>query len=191
MKLVVGLGNPGAEHKDNRHNVGYKVAEKFATTKWCLLVPATLDSEPYASLACANIDGKMVACLKPIIGMMNNSGKPTRFFSDLFDVATSDIIVVYDDMDLEPGEINVRPTSGSAHHNGIKSLINHLGKGFSRVRVGVGRPKRGNSIDHVLGDFTPAEQKKMEQAYTDAVLAVEDIVLHGVDFACNKYNKKE
>ena len=189
MKLVVGLGNPGAEHRNNRHNVGYQVVDRFATTPWTML-NTKLHGDPLCSIANGNIDGQCVIVMKPYLGFMNNSGQPVKHFTELF-FDVEEVIVVYDDMELDLGDINIRPTAGSGHHNGIKSIVKNIGKAFTRVRVGIGRPKSGDSIEYVLGDFKPSEQKIIEPAYIGVVLAIEDIILHGVEYASNKYNQQK
>lgn len=186
MKLVMGLGNPGEEYKYNRHNVGYLVANKLATRPWAFLnTHAHMD--PVCYISNANIDGQNVLVAKNHRGFMNKSGSTAKFLSDMFSVEK--IIVVYDDMDLELGQIGVRPRAGSAHHNGIKDILKNVGKDFVRVRIGIGRPKLIGSIEYVLSDFKPKEFKIVESSLADAMLAVEDIIMHGVDYACNKYNK--
>lgn len=188
MKLMMGLGNPGEEHKHNRHNIGYLVADKFATGRWALL-NTRMDTDPVCQVSNANIDGQNILVAKHYRGLMNNSGFTAKFLSDMFNI--EQVIVVYDDMDLELGQVNVRPKAGSAHHNGIKSIVQNIGKSFVRVRVGIGRPKSGDSIEYVLGDFTDKEMKTVETVLVDALLAVEDIIIHGVDYACNKYNQEK
>lgn len=190
MKLVLGLGNPGREHENNRHNIGYMVSDKFSTSKWFLLNDTHVSADPVCKISNANVDGHIVLVAKHYRGLMNNSGLTAKLLRDLFGV--SEIIVIYDDMDLELGQINVRPRAGSAHHNGIKSIVQNIGKDFARVRVGIGRPpKSKDSVEYVLSDFGTKELKVVESVLVDATLAVEDIIIHGVDYACNKYNKEK
>ena len=188
MKLVVGLGNSQKEYEHTRHNVGYKVAELFASEAWCAML--SLDKSSMGNVMChlsaANVDGIMVPTIKPIAGGMNGSGKPTKFVSDLFE--PDEIIVVYDDMDLEVGEINIRKKASKARHNGIKSVISNIGKNFIRVRIGIGRPKNGEAIDHVLGEFKKSEQKIMSDVYVKACNAIDCIVMNGVDKAMLEFN---
>lgn len=189
MKLVVGLGNDGERYRDTRHNVGYKVVDKLADSSWARLTKIGSD-ETVCYISSTKIKEESITLIKPVQGNMNTSGGPTIFVTNLFDIPASDVIVVYDDMDLDVGDVKIRPKAGSAHHNGIKSLVSTLGKGFARVRVGIGKPNRGDSLDYVLDRFTSAQETKMQEAYNEAAFAVEAIITHGLDFAVNHFNNK-
>lgn len=189
MKLVVGLGNHDSEYIDTRHNVGYHVLNSLAWERgWCQLVPIrkTISS---GLVSAVEINKEQVMLFKPTQGNMNSSGIPVKFVKELFE--PDSIIVVYDDMDLEPGDIHIRASAGNANHNGIKSIVDSIGKCFSRVRVGIGRPRDNDAIKHVLGKFKSNEEKIMSEAYIDASNAVNCILQHGVDYAMNQFNQKK
>ncbi len=147
MKLVVGLGNPGGQYEGSRHNVGFRVADLLGRRRSAKFKKGKFNSE----LADVVIGSERVLLLKPLT-YMNNSGIAVRECIDYFNIPIDQIIVVYDDMDLDLGRIRVRYKGGSGGHNGIKSIIAHLGtENFSRIRVGIGRPAPGSdSINFVL-----------------------------------------
>jgi PTH1 family peptidyl-tRNA hydrolase len=146
MKLILGLGNPGAKYEHTRHNVGFDAIEACAA-----FFQVRLRKRCFRLYRQAVVDlhGEQVLLVQPLT-YMNNSGMVMRYFAD---VAIEDIMVVCDQMDLPPGMIRIRKTGSSAGHNGLKSLIETLGSGsFNRLYIGIGRPEEGCSvIDHVLG----------------------------------------
>src|SRR3989442_7685774 len=153
--LVVGLGNPGREYARNRHNVGWMVVEELARRHG-----ASWRSKSNAQLAELQLDGHKVALLKPET-FMNESGRSVAAAARFYKVEPDAILVVHDEIDLEPGRLQARLGGGLAGHNGLRSIAAQLGTSdFLRLRVGVGRPQRGDPrplADYVLSDFDPAE----------------------------------
>ena len=153
--LVVGLGNPGREYARNRHNAGYLVVDELARRHGC-----TWRSKFSGQVAEIRLDGHKVALLKPET-YMNESGRSAGAAARFFKVGPDAVLVVHDDSDLEPGRLQVRLGGGLAGHNGLRSLAQHLkSQDFLRLRVGVGRPERGDPrplADWVLSDFEPHE----------------------------------
>ncbi len=191
MYIIVGLGNPTAEYDKTRHNVGFEVirilADRFDI--------ATDFLKHKAVCGKGIIEGNKVMLAMPQT-YMNSSGESVRELVDYYKIdVSSELIVVYDDVALDPGRIRIRGGGSSGGHNGMKNIILHLGtEEFMRVRVGVGaKPKGYDLVDHVLGHFTAQEREKMDMAFIDAANAVVSILNDGIDVAMNKYNgsKKE
>jgi PTH1 family peptidyl-tRNA hydrolase len=182
--LVAGLGNPGAEHLRNRHNVGWLVVEELARRhdgRW--------RSKFNGRVAEIRIDGHKVALLKPET-YMNDSGRAVQAAARFYKVDPDTVLVVHDESDLELGRLQLRRGGGLAGHNGLRSVAGVLGgPGFLRLRVGVGRPERGDRrtlADWVLSDFAPHEDP--EALVARAADAVEALDADGLDAAQRKVN---
>jgi PTH1 family peptidyl-tRNA hydrolase len=182
--LVVGLGNPGREYARNRHNVGHMVADELARRHG-----GAWRSKFSGQLAEVRIDDHRVALLKPET-YMNDSGRSVQAAAAFFKVEPDAILVVHDESDLEPGRLQVRRGGGLAGHNGLRSLNRHLGTAeFMRLRVGVGRPERGDRrplADYVLADFEPHEDA--DSLVTRAADAVETLGDEGLEAAQRAFN---
>ena len=182
--LVVGLGNPGREHAGNRHNVGVMVVEQLAGR-----YGATWRGKFNGRLAEVRIDDHRVALLAPET-YMNESGRSVKAAAGFFKVEPDAILVVHDESDLEPGRLQVRRGGGLAGHNGLRSVAQHLGTtDFLRLRVGVGRPGRGDRrslADYVLSDFTPEEDA--DELVERAADAVEALDAEGLETAQRRFN---
>lgn len=142
MKCIVGLGNPGKKYDKTRHNAGFMVLDEWAErNNW------SFSQKKFNGLyTMERIDGEKVVLLKPQT-YMNLSGESLRPLMDYYDLDVEDILVIYDDLDLPPGKIRLRKKGGHGGHNGIRSIIDHLGtKEFKRLRVGVGRPEGSKSV---------------------------------------------
>lgn len=188
MKLVVGLGNPGSKYENTRHNVGFRVIDELSQQ---LAIP--VQKERFQSLLGeGRVGTEKVFLCKPLT-FMNLSGQSVaqirRFYGSL---APEDIIVAYDDMDFQPGQVKLRRQGSSGGHNGIKSLIESLGTmEFLRVRVGIGRPEPGaNTISHVLGVFSPTDVDEVEKAVRLAAFSIRTALEKGFDAAMNQYNSQ-
>lgn len=170
MKLIVGLGNPGKQYEHTRHNIGFKCIDAIAD-KWGVSLNQTKFNGMYAIVH--RHEGK-VMLLKPLT-YMNLSGECVRPMMDYFDIEFEDCIVIYDDLDLETGKLRLRQKGSAGGHNGIKSLIQHLGtQNFNRIRVGISRPQGGMKVpDYVLANFKSEEEPVMKEAIEKTVLAVE------------------
>jgi PTH1 family peptidyl-tRNA hydrolase len=182
--LVVGLGNPGREYVGNRHNAGYMVADELARRH-----DGSWRSKFSGALAEVRIDEHRVAVLKPET-YMNESGRSVKGAASFFKVEPDAILVVHDESDLEVGRLQLRLGGGLAGHNGLRSVASHLGTSeFLRLRVGVGRPERGDPrplADFVLSDFEPHEDR--EALVARAAAAVEALDAEGLDAAQRQFN---
>ncbi|MGE5588573.1 MAG: aminoacyl-tRNA hydrolase [Clostridia bacterium] len=185
MKLVVGLGNPGSQYEGSRHNVGFLVVDLLARRQGVRITQRRF----HALLGQGEISGEQVLLAKPIT-YMNRSGYAVRAIAGWYGVRPSDILVIVDDMALEPGRIRMRPKGSDGGHNGLKSIIALLGcQDFPRLRVGIGRPGPSeDAVSYVLGWFTREELPVMAEAFGRAADAVEAWATSGVDEAMNRFN---
>ena len=185
MKIIAGLGNPGAEYAHTKHNVGFMLvdmlAEKLGAASW--------KEDFFSALTEVRIGGEKVFLVKPLT-YMNNSGEALGPMLSYYKLDVDDLVVVHDDMDIPAGMVRVRRKGSSGGHNGIKSIIAHVGsEDFARVRIGIGRPPAGwTVIHHVLAPFSTEDAPKIRAAIDYLLPAVESIVTDGVDFAMNRYN---
>ena len=171
MKLVVGLGNPGAKYKGTRHNVGFMTMDEVAYQEKFDFDKALFD----AVFAQVQIGGEKVIFMKPLT-FMNLSGEAIRPLMNYFKIGIEDIVVLYDDMDLPVGKIRLRQKGSAGGHNGIKSIISCLGSDqFNRIKIGVGRPAPGRSVvNHVLANFEKEEQEEILASVDKSVEALRD-----------------
>jgi peptidyl-tRNA hydrolase, PTH1 family len=184
--LVAGLGNPGREYAGNRHNVGHMVADELARRHG-----GAWKSKFNGQLAEVRIDGHKVVLLKPET-YMNESGRAVSGAMRFFKLEPDAVLVVHDESDLPLGRLQARRGGGLAGHNGLRSIAQHLGTpDFLRLRVGVGRPERGDRrtlADYVLADFEPHEDA--ERLVAEAADAVELLDAEGLDAAQRAINGK-
>ena len=188
MILIAGLGNPGKEYENTRHNAGFLVLNTLAQK-----LGADLSERKHRALCGkAVIGGQKVILLKPQT-YMNSSGESIRAAADYYKVPPEDILVVYDDISLAPGQLRIRAKGSAGGHNGIKSIIAHLGtQEFPRVKVGIGeKPPRMDLADYVLGHFSSGEKKIMEEAAKEAADAICEIVNVGIEQAMNDHNRRK
>ena len=185
MKIIAGLGNPGAEYAHTKHNVGFMLVDALAER---LNAPAWKE-DFFSSVTEVRIGGEKVFLVKPLT-YMNNSGEAIGPMLSYYKMETDDLTVVHDDMDIPAGMVRIRKKGSSGGHNGIKSVIAHVGgEDFSRVRIGIGRPPAGwTVINHVLAPFSSEDVPKIREAINYLLPAVECIVTDGVDLAMNRYN---
>ncbi len=170
MKLIIGLGNPGKPYENTRHNIGFDVIDALAE-KWSAPLNQSKFNGMYAVVH--RPEGKVIL-LKPLT-YMNLSGECVRPLIDYYDISVEDIVVIYDDLDLDTGKLRLREKGSAGGHNGIKSLIQHLGtQQFNRIRVGVSRPPAGMKVaDYVLSKFSKDDQVIVQDAIKKSVDAVE------------------
>ena len=170
MKLIIGLGNPGKPYENTRHNIGFEVIDELAQ-KWNAPTPQMKFNGAFTQVH--RPEGKVIL-LKPLT-YMNLSGESVRPLMDYFNIDLEDILVIYDDLDLETGKLRLRQKGSAGGHNGIKSLIQHLGtQEFNRIRVGVSRPPAGMKVaDYVLSKFSKEDQPIVQEAIKKSVNAVE------------------
>lgn len=164
MKLIIGLGNPGKTYERTRHNIGFVVADKI--TYKILNTKYKLQKKSNSELAEATIDGVKIILAKPLT-FMNESGVAVRALLDFYKLKPTDIIVVHDDKDIPLGEYKIQTNRGPAGHNGVKSMIEHLGtQNFTRVRIGIATlemDKYEDKADFVLGKFGKDEMKTLDE----------------------------
>ena len=187
MYIVAGLGNPGGKYENTRHNVGFHVIDTLADR-----MGVRVDEKKHFALCGKGIlAGQRVVLLKPQT-FMNNSGQSLRAAADFYKVAPEEIIVVSDDIDLEQGQLRIRLKGSAGGHNGLKSIIQHLGsQDFPRVRVGIGgKPEGWDLADYVLGQLKGNDAETMQTAYHTAADAVEVMISEGGDIAMNRFNRK-
>jgi PTH1 family peptidyl-tRNA hydrolase len=183
-RLIVGLGNPGAEYSGTRHNVGFRVVDSLAAAH---RIP--LRTRRYQAVyGVGEIAGETVCLARPMT-YMNLSGQAVAALLRVLDLTPSELIVVCDDVNLPLGKLRIRLQGSAGGSNGLKSIVACLSsEAFPRLRIGVGRPGSGDLIDHVLGSFGRAEIPVVERAIETAVEAVEVALRDGVEAAMNRYN---
>jgi PTH1 family peptidyl-tRNA hydrolase len=197
MKLIVGLGNPGKAYEHTRHNVGFDVLDQLAGKGGVEFRKRLLAPVQTAEM---RVGSESLLLVKPL-AFMNRSGPPVGALARKKGVAPADLVVVVDDVDLPCGQLRIRARGSAGGHNGLKSVIEHVGtEDFVRIRVGVGRPAASASrkqagepgesdmVKHVLSKFSPDERDTIAGAIERAAEAVTHIVEHGVDKAMNKFN---
>lgn len=185
MWLLVGLGNPGAGYAGNRHNVGFMVMDLLARQ-----VHAAAFREKFSgALSRASVSNEDVALLKPLT-FMNLSGESAQKALHFFKLESSQMIVVHDELDLPFGEVRLKVGGGTAGHNGLKSLVQHCGPEFVRLRVGIGRPAAGRVEGHVLSDFSGDERISISDVLERAAFALTLVLEKGVAEAMNRVNSR-
>lgn len=188
MKYIFGLGNPTREYAGTRHNIGFD-----AITKLSDVYGINVTEKKHKALCGKGIiAGQRVMLIKPQT-FMNLSGESVREVLDFYKADASDILVIYDDICLAPGQLRVREKGSAGGHNGIKNIIAHLGtEEFARIRIGVGeKPKDWDLKDYVLGHFPTEEEPLMREALADAAKACELFVNDEIAAAMNLFNKKK
>ena len=185
MKLIVGLGNPGADYERTRHNVGWMVVDAFAK-KFRIAVTR---HEKNAHTGTGRVAGGSVMVAKPLT-YMNLSGDAVKLLVDAYLESTDELIVVYDDIDLPLGKLRIRPSGSAGTHNGMRSIVQTLGtERFPRLRVGIGAADGGPLRDYVLDEFAADEQATVERAIERAVDALVLFARDDLKRAMNEFNK--
>ena len=186
MYLIAGLGNPGREYENTRHNAGFASIDRLAEKNHI-----SIDMKKFQALCGTGyIGGQKVLLLKPQT-YMNLSGESLRAACDFFKIdPEQELIVIYDDISLAPGQLRIRAKGSAGGHNGIKSIISHLGKQvFLRVKVGVGeKPQGWDLADYVLGHFSKEEQQVMQESFDRAADAAAALLSEEVQQVMNEYN---
>lgn len=185
MYLIIGLGNPESDYSRTRHNMGFDVINKLSE-KFDIKVNKTKFKALYGT---GVINGEKVVLVKPQT-YMNLSGESVQEFVNFYKVESDKILVIYDDIDTEPGKIRIRKTGGPGTHNGMKSVVGCLNSDkFARVRVGIGMPEfKGDLINYVIGHIPDGEYEELQKGVSLAAEAVESIVKIGIDKTMNLYN---
>lgn len=188
MKLIVGLGNPTKEYEGTRHNIGFMAIDALAE-EYGIRVD-TLKHK--AMIGKGMIEGQKVILAKPVT-YMNLSGEAVREITDYYKIPAEDVIVIFDDISLDVGMIRIRRKGSAGGHNGIKSMISHLGTmDFPRIKVGIGAKREGQDLaDYVLGRFSKADRETLQEALKDVKKAVALMAWDEMTEAMNAFNKKK
>lgn len=184
MKLIVGLGNPGKDYKNTRHNVGFLVLDNYLdTSDW---------KEKFNALYHeTRINGEKVIFIKPLT-FMNLSGDAVVKYVNYYDVDIGDILVIHDDLDLPFSSYKLKKNSSAGGHNGIKSIINRLSSdAFARLKVGVSHDRSIDTKDYVLGNFSKTEMDKFNEMQKDFNNIIESFIKDGIERTMNIYNTKK
>lgn len=184
MKLIVGLGNPGFQYENTRHNVGFMVIDEIAKK-----MNLNINQKKFDSLLFVNSD---FILLKPLT-FMNLSGKAVKSVVDFFKIDISDIIIVCDDLDIKLGQAKIKISNSSAGHNGIKSIIEKLEtSNFYRLKIGIGRPenKETKLSSYVLGKFNSTEKKVIDKVIDKSAEAIISIIYNDINYVVNLFNQK-
>lgn len=188
MKVIAGLGNPGIQYAWSRHNIGFRVLERFAEAHGIAMGQKRFDS----LFGSGWVDSQRVILIKPMT-FMNRSGEAVRKAVGFFNVPMEDLIVAHDDMDLPFGTFRFKRKGGDGGHQGIRSIIEQLGGDrFQRLKVGIGRPPEGmDPAAYVLSPFTEAERAHLDEILKTVTEAIAVLVLEGIDEAMNRYQKRK
>ena len=186
MMLLVGLGNPTPDSNNNRHNVGFKIIDainvKFGLSKQKPKFKGLLTT--------GNIGDKKIYAIKPLT-FMNNSGMCIRELLEYFKINVEDVVVFHDDLDVDLGKVKVKFGGSSAGHNGVASIDKFIGKDYSRVRIGIGRPESKISVsDFVLNDFNQEEQDELEKTTTNIIGSLNILIDKKLELFSSTVNNK-
>ena len=187
MLLLVGLGNPNPNNTNNRHNVGFLVIDainaKFKLSKQKPKFKGLLTT--------GKINEQKVYAIKPLT-FMNSSGICIREIIEYFKINVKDVFVFHDDMDIDIGKIKVKFGGGNAGHNGIESIDKNIGKDYSRIRIGIGRPKNDSTgVEHVLDNFANEEKKSVEEVNSNITKSLSILINKDLDLFSSKVNQKQ
>lgn len=188
MKLIVGLGNPTKEYENTRHNIGFMAIDALSE-EYHIPVESLRHK---ALIGKGAIEGQRVILAKPVT-YMNLSGEAVRAISDYYKIPPEDIIIIFDDTTLDVGRMRIRKKGSAGGHNGIKSIIAHLGTmEFPRIKIGIGAKREGQDLaDYVLSRFPKEEKEALGQVLEDVKKAVALMVWDDIEEAMNQYNKKK
>ena len=185
MLLFVGLGNPNPNNKNNRHNVGFHVIDAI-NQKYKL---SKQKPKFKGLLTTGTIEEQKVYAIKPLT-FMNSSGVCIKELAEYFKIEVKNIFVFHDDMDIDVGKVKVKFGGSSAGHNGIESIDKNIGKNYSRIRIGVGRPKNNSTgAEHVLDNFSIEEQQSMEDVTKNIIESLSILIKKDLDLFSSKINQ--
>ncbi len=188
-QLIVGLGNPEAKYDKTRHNIGFEIVDILAQT-WQF---SWKENRRFQGMIAEgkSRNNQKIYLLKPLT-YMKRSGQSVRAVIDWYKLQSKDVLVIYDDMDLSIGRMRMRLSGSAGGHNGMKSIISHLGgQNFPRLRIGIGKSNQiDNTISHVLGRFSPEERKIIDKTYPLVLDAVETSLKEGIEKAMSLFNSR-
>lgn len=187
LSLIVGLGNPGAEHQKTCHNAGFWFVDALADRA---RAEFRGDSKFLGAVANCALAGRSVWLLKPMT-YMNRSGQSVGAFASYFKIDPAQVLVAYDELDLQPGTARLKFGGGHAGHNGLRDVVSHLGEGFWRLRLGIGHPgEKSQVIDHVLDRPKPQDEKAIRTAITEGLDILPVLMEHGGERAMNQLHRR-
>ncbi len=187
MKIVVGLGNPGKEYENTKHNIGFMVLDRLAE-KLGISVKKIKFKGLYGE---GFLNGEKIILLKPQT-YMNLSGQSVREIVDFYKIDPEDLVVIYDDLDLPMGALRIRSKGSAGTHNGMKSVVYQTQTdAFPRIRVGIGGDRKGDTVHYVISGFHGEEKDIMREAVLKAADAAECLIRDGVNEAMNRFNTKK
>lgn len=184
MKLIVGLGNPGKEYENTRHNAGFRFIDNYANTN-----NLTFNKEKFKGLYTEFVkNGEKIILLKPQ-KYMNLSGEVIKDFIKFYKINLEDILIIYDDLDTEKGTIKIRYKGSSGGHNGLKNIENHLKtREYKRIKIGIGKDKNQDKIDYVIGKIPSNELEIINKPINQSKQIIDDYLEMNFDNFMNKYN---
>ena len=185
MYLIVGLGNPEKDYSNTRHNMGFQAINKIAK-QYEIGITRSKFKGLYGT---GKIEGEKVILLKPQT-FMNLSGESIKEIMQFYKIDKEQMIIIYDDIDIEPGRIKIRKAGGAGTHNGLKSVVHELNtQKFKRIRIGIGMPEeKENLIEYVIGAIPEEDKEKLEKGTELAKEAVIEMIKNGIDKTMNKFN---
>jgi len=187
MLLLVGLGNPNPNNDNNRHNVGFVVIDSI-NNKYKL---SKQKPKFKGLLTTGQIEEQKVFAIKPLT-FMNNSGVCIKELIEYFKIEAKNVFVFHDDMDIDVGKIKVKFGGSNAGHNGIESLDKNIGKNYSRIRIGIGRPKENSTgSDHVLDNFSIEERQSITEVIDNIIKSISTLIKKDLDLFSSKVNQKQ
>ena len=188
IKLIVGLGNPEASYKENRHNYGFMLLDYIVSR---LNVSLNSNKKLFCQLVKANIKNNTVYVSKPSL-YMNASGQSVRATTDFYNIKSYEVLVLHDDIDLDLGRVKLKLSGGHGGHNGVRDIISKLSADdFYRLRLGISRPERGSVINFVLGDFTKNQKEVVINVMADTYELLESIITGDTNLAMQKLHSNQ
>ncbi len=183
--LIVGLGNPGAEYHETRHNAGWMVLDAFAAD-----AGVTFEDKRYGFVAETSVKGRKLFLLKPTT-YMNLSGNAVRYWLNKENIDESRLLVIVDDLALPVGKMRLKGNGSNGGHNGLGHIQQLIGEKYARLRIGIGNDfNRGGQIDWVLGKFSEEERQTLQPCIDTAIEEIKSFALQGIDKTMNLFNKK-
>ena len=184
--LIVGLGNPGDQYAETRHNAGYMVLDAFAKAS-----NIVFDDRRYGYVAESSLKGRKLFLLKPTT-FMNLSGNAVRYWLNKENIDECRLLVIVDDLSLPLGTLRLKASGSAGSHNGLGHIQQLIGQQYARLRIGIGNDfPRGSQVDYVLGNFSMEERETLNPTFETAIEIIKSFVLAGVNITMNQYNKRK
>ena len=187
MYIIAGLGNPGKKYENTRHNIGFITIDSLASKH-----NITVDKLKFKALVGeGRISGQKVILVKPQT-YMNLSGESVQEVMNFYKVDPQNLIVIYDDIDIDLGTLRIRKSGSAGTHNGMRSIVQHINStDFPRIRIGMGGPSKGDLVDFVIGGMSKAESEVLKETVDNATEAIDCIIESGIDMSMNRFNTRK